>query len=144
VSFGQRLKEFRKVKKITQEELATLLKIATPNISDYENGKTTPSIQSLQIIGNTYNLNLDWLLKGQGSMFIGENKDKKKFFARYDEDAMNADIQRNNEKLMQKILKLEKEVAELEAKEKEANKELLAAYRRIAQFFERKPTESPA
>ena len=144
MSFGQRLKEFRKVKKITQEELATLLKIATPNISDYENGKTTPSIQSLQIIGNTYNLNLDWLLKGQGSMFIGENKDKKKFFARYDEDAMNADIQRNNEKLMQKILKLEKEIAELEAKEKEANKELLAAYRRIAQFFERKPTESPA
>ena len=144
MSVGKRLKEFRLVKKITQEGLATLLNIATKNISDYETGKTAPSLHSLQIIRNTYDLNLDWLLTGQGSMFISENTDKKKFTLSYSKDDMNADIQRTNEKLMQKILKLEKEIAVLEAKEKEANKELLAAYRRIAQFFERKPTESPA
>jgi len=74
MSVGKRLKEFRIMKKITQEGLASLLKIATKNISDYETGKTAPSLQSLQTIRNTYNLSLDWLLTGEGSMFLTDEK----------------------------------------------------------------------
>ena len=70
MSFGIRLREFRKTKKITQDELALVLKIESCNISFYENGKTTPSIQTLEFLSIKYNINLNWLLTGEGSMFL--------------------------------------------------------------------------
>ena len=70
MSLGQRIKEFRKILKITQGDMANKLNIDTPNISFYENGKTAPSIQTLELIRNAYNLNLDWLLSGEGDMFL--------------------------------------------------------------------------
>lgn len=40
-----KLMKFRKMKKLTQEEMANLLGISRPHYSDIENGKTTPSIE---------------------------------------------------------------------------------------------------
>ena len=141
---GERLKEVRKSLNYSQIEFSEQLGLHQGSYSDIENGKSNATKMFLLLLQYRYSINPDWLLTGEGSMFISENADKKKFTLSYSKDDMNADIQRTNEKLMQKILKLEKEIAVLEAKEKEANKELLAAYRRIAQFFERKPTESPS
>ena len=43
---GQRIKEVRKAKNITQEELAEKIGIGTSNISYIENGKFAPSIEN--------------------------------------------------------------------------------------------------
>lgn len=36
--------KFRKIKKLSQEAMASLLGVSRPHYSDIENGKTTPSI----------------------------------------------------------------------------------------------------
>ena len=47
---GKRIKELRKAKKLTQEELAEKIGIGTPNISYFETGKFSPAIDTLQKI----------------------------------------------------------------------------------------------
>ena len=97
---GQRLRDFRKVKKITQEELANVLNLDTANISFYENGKTAPSLQSLEIMRITYNLNINWLLSGEGTMFLDSEKDSKKD----NNDAIDKDtIDETKDKLIEKL-----------------------------------------
>ena len=45
---GQRIREIRKSRGITQEQLAEMLGIGTPNISYIENGKFAPSIENFE------------------------------------------------------------------------------------------------
>lgn len=45
---GKRIRELRKARGITQEELAEKLGIGTPNISYIENGKFAPSIENFE------------------------------------------------------------------------------------------------
>ena len=44
--FGKRLREIRKSRQLTQEELAETIGIALPNISYIETGKTFPSVET--------------------------------------------------------------------------------------------------
>jgi len=62
----------RKAKKITQTELANLLNCKQPTIHDYEKGRVSPNVPTIQLIATTYNVNLNWLLTGNGSMFLSE------------------------------------------------------------------------
>ena len=58
---GIKLKEFRKEKNITQEELANILNTTHSTISAYESGKTTLlTAFALQIV-DKYKISLDWL-----------------------------------------------------------------------------------
>lgn len=54
--FGQNLKKIRKAKKLTQEQLADLLGIGLPNISYIENGKTYPSVYTVEKICEVLNV----------------------------------------------------------------------------------------
>ena len=45
-NFGKRLKELRKARNLTQEQLAEAIEIALPNISYIENGRTYPSVET--------------------------------------------------------------------------------------------------
>lgn len=45
---GQRIRELRKSRQITQEHLAEMLGIGTANISYIENGKFAPSIENFE------------------------------------------------------------------------------------------------
>lgn len=45
---GQRIREMRKARRITQEQLAEMLGIGTANISYIENGKFAPSIENFE------------------------------------------------------------------------------------------------
>lgn len=45
---GKRIQELRKSKKLTQEELAEMVGIGTPNISYFETGKFSPSVETLE------------------------------------------------------------------------------------------------
>lgn len=49
---GQRIREIRKSKGLTQEELAEKIGIGTPNVSYFETGKFAPSIENFEKIVN--------------------------------------------------------------------------------------------
>lgn len=51
---GQRIRELRKARKITQEQLAEMLNIGTANISYIENGKFAPSIENFEKLVNIF------------------------------------------------------------------------------------------
>lgn len=59
---GEKLKAFRKERKITQSKLSDLLKIDRSTISNYESGKNIISTSCLYDICKTYNVSADYLL----------------------------------------------------------------------------------
>ncbi len=56
VLLGKKIKELRKARKYTQEQLAEKVGIGTPNISYFETGKFSPSIETLQKIAQVLNV----------------------------------------------------------------------------------------
>ena len=65
-----RLKLFRRDKDLTQEDLATQTAISRTYISTVEAGRQDPSFSFIKTLSKTYNLSIDWLLTGEGSMFL--------------------------------------------------------------------------
>ena len=61
MDFSQRLRELRKERGLTQEELAKKLELAKSSISMYENGKRKPSFEVLEMFADFFNVNLDTL-----------------------------------------------------------------------------------
>ena len=59
---GQRLKEFRKKRKITQQKIANILHTNRSVIANYERGRTLISTPFLFTICKTYNISADYLL----------------------------------------------------------------------------------
>lgn len=60
-AFGKRLKELRKDKKLTQKELATVLKVSGNTICSWENDKQEPSMADLMELSETFEVSLDYL-----------------------------------------------------------------------------------
>lgn len=60
--FSNRLRSTRKGKKLSQEELAKLIKTTKSTISNYENGYSTPSNEVLIKIADVLNTSTDYLL----------------------------------------------------------------------------------
>lgn len=68
--FGEILKELRKQRKLSQESLATALGVSKSIIGLYENGKRTPSRQTLEAIADYFNVDIDYLLgREKGSVY---------------------------------------------------------------------------
>lgn len=61
--FGKRLREVRKSKKITQQELADRLGIKRNTYSDWENGKTEPTFEIFVKLADLFDISLDWLFR---------------------------------------------------------------------------------
>lgn len=59
--FSKRLKELRKEKKLTQQEIAELLGVKRNTYSDWENGKTEPNFENLIKLADFFEVSLDWL-----------------------------------------------------------------------------------
>lgn len=60
--FAANLKKARLARKMTQKELASLLDIATPSLSQYENAIIEPTIKNLVRLANALNISTDELL----------------------------------------------------------------------------------
>lgn len=52
---GKRIREIRKSKNLTQEQLAERVGIGTPNISYFETGRFTPALETMQKIATALN-----------------------------------------------------------------------------------------
>ncbi len=60
--FGDRLRELRKEKKITQPELADMLGVTFSTVSAWEVGKAQPSYDILTKLAQYFNVTTDYLL----------------------------------------------------------------------------------
>ena len=73
-----KLKELRKEKHLTQEELANQLKIGRVNYCRYEQEQIEPDLQTLIKIADYYNVSLDYLLGRTWNNQIGYIPEDKK------------------------------------------------------------------
>ena len=69
--FSERFSTLRKKLKISQLEMSEKLKVTQKTLSSWEQGHNEPC-NSLPALVNHYDVNLNWLLTGQGSMFMDE------------------------------------------------------------------------
>ena len=64
MDIGNQLKKYRKELNISQEILAEEINVSRQTISNWENDKTYPDIQSLVLISEYFKISLDELIKG--------------------------------------------------------------------------------
>lgn len=70
MTFGERLKELRKKRSLTQSQLGARLNVTKASISGYENDTRSPDRETLVKIAEIFNVSTDYLL--------GRTEDKEK------------------------------------------------------------------
>lgn len=72
MEFNEKIKELRKQKGLTQEELAEILFVSRTAISKWESGRGYPNIDSLKAIAEFFNITIDELLSSKQLLSIAE------------------------------------------------------------------------
>lgn len=62
MDFSQRLKQLRKEKKVTQEQLAKIIGVERSSIGKYESSNVTPSPDVLTRMSDYFGVSIDYLL----------------------------------------------------------------------------------
>ena len=75
MNLGNRIVKLRKDNKMSQDDLAEVLNVTRQTISNWENHKNYPDIETLILISDKFNISLDILLKGDKEMV--KKMDKK-------------------------------------------------------------------
>ncbi len=75
-SVGGRLKYWRKVSTLRLVDVAALIRVSQGSLSDLENDKSLPSATTLTGLCQKTDLNIYWLLTGEGSMVSKEERFK--------------------------------------------------------------------
>ncbi len=68
MEFSDSIKQLRKDNKLTQEQLASKLHVTRQAISNWENNKNLPDIETLIEIATTFHVSLDQLILGGNDM----------------------------------------------------------------------------
>ncbi|KPN83754.1 DNA-binding helix-turn-helix protein [Apilactobacillus kunkeei] len=76
MQFGEHIKEQRKIKNMTQEDVAKHLHVSRKTISSWENENSYPDIKSLVKISDLYQISLDTLLNEDSGLKEYLQKDK--------------------------------------------------------------------
>lgn len=66
-TLGERIKDLRNKKGVTQEELANKLSINRATLANWEINRATPDISVLPLLANYFKVSIDWLVTGQAS-----------------------------------------------------------------------------
>lgn len=72
---GQRIKQIRSSKKLTQDDFAEIIGLTKNFISLIETGNRTPSDRTISDICRVFHVNESWLRTGDGEMFKPVNRD---------------------------------------------------------------------
>lgn len=80
MQFGDRLKQQRKIKELTQDDVGKQLNVSRQTISSWENENSYPDIKNLIQLSNLYDISLDTMLKEDNGMkeFIEKDILRKK------------------------------------------------------------------
>ena len=78
MEFHEKLRELRKQKGLTQEEVAESLYVSRTAISKWESGRGYPNIDSLKAISKFFSVTIDELLSGEQVLTIAEEDQKQK------------------------------------------------------------------
>ena len=76
MEFCEKLRELRKIRGLTQEELAEILYVSRTAVSKWESGRGYPSIESLKEISNYFSVTIDDLLSAEKLIFIAEKENQ--------------------------------------------------------------------
>ena len=71
---GGRLKYWRKVSRLRLVDVAALIQVSQGSLSDLENDKSLPSATTLTGLCQKTDMNLYWLLTGEGSLVSKEER----------------------------------------------------------------------
>jgi len=74
---GYKLKKIREALKYSGPKMASRFGVARSSYLRNENGETCPDIQSMRILGNTFDVSLDWLICDKGPMYYHEKEQKQ-------------------------------------------------------------------
>ncbi|MCM3634970.1 helix-turn-helix domain-containing protein [Paenibacillus camelliae] len=66
MSIGERVKHVRELVKLTQQQFANEIEISQGRLSEIEKNKCKPSAETLISLSKKYDINLNWLLLGEG------------------------------------------------------------------------------
>ena len=76
---GDRLKNLREQKGMTQTELADLINVTKVSVCCYESGKRTPSLETLDDLSNIFGVRSDYFL-GKDVAVVGEDTNEYTYF----------------------------------------------------------------
>ena len=68
MELGKRILEIRKENDLTQDELAEICSVTRQTISNWENGKSYPDLDTLVMLSDSFGVSLDAMLKGDRKM----------------------------------------------------------------------------
>lgn len=70
MTIGERIKQVRKSKDLTQQKFADSLGMKQNTVATYEMGRTNPSDPAIKSICREFGVNEEWLRTGVGEMFV--------------------------------------------------------------------------
>lgn len=68
MELGNQIKKYRQEAQLSQEELANRVYVSRQTISNWENDKSYPDVNSLVLLGEIFQISLDKLIKGDVEM----------------------------------------------------------------------------
>lgn len=96
MAFGNRLKNLREERGLSQVELAKILNIANSTLSLYESGSREPNFEILKKIANYFNVSTDYIL-GRNEVMSSQIENKENH--NIDEKIMNLVKERFTDKI---------------------------------------------
>ena len=78
MDIGNRIKELREVKNITQEQLASGIRVSRQTISKWESGMVTPDSDNINLLCDYFDVSADYLLNGVDEIRATIRKQKNK------------------------------------------------------------------
>ncbi|WP_396191956.1 helix-turn-helix domain-containing protein [Flavobacterium sp.] len=81
MNIGKNIKQYRELKNITQEHMATFLDISQSTYAKIENGQVTPKIERLQQISKILEVDLSTLLNTSNNLTF--NFQKEAYYSGY-------------------------------------------------------------
>ncbi|MCU0285460.1 MAG: helix-turn-helix domain-containing protein [Acidobacteria bacterium] len=74
IDVGNRIKQIRKAVNLQQKDFAVRLEVSGPSLSEIESGKYKPGFDFLVKLSQEFDVNLHYVLFGEGAMFLGPGR----------------------------------------------------------------------
>lgn len=104
-TIGDRIKEIRKIKGLTQQKFADELGLKRNTVGGYEIGTVSPSDRTIADISQKFDVNENWLRTGEGEMMKPMNRDAE--IASFMGDVMHGESDDFRRRLVAVLAKLD-------------------------------------